>query len=115
MFELIYMEDGKEKRKYPQTRQAALKMIEAFRDVMISCEECNNYEAYKNGDNQFVEFLLEQSGEPSLQYVTEEQENEAIDRVIDCPFEYDADLAYYILCEYESIKAANDFYREAKA
>ena len=119
MYELIYMFEGKEKRVYPQTTQKAQKLVQEMQDnpiyQLVSCEACNNYEAYKAGSAQWVDFLLSECEVISLDEVTEEMEQDAVEHVIDAPFEYDKDLAYFILCEYSSFTDANDFYREVTA
>lgn len=119
-YEIIYTVDGLTLKEYPQTRYKAEKIVAAIREYepvyhLLSCEECRNIEAYKAGDAQYKEFLLEQSGKVDIWEVTDEDEHDAVGRVLDAPFEYDRDLAYFILCEYGTLRAANDFYREVTA
>lgn len=120
MFELIYTVDGMVRKHYPQTETKARRLIAEIMDNapvygLVSCEKCNNYEAYKAGSDQYIEFLLEQNGAVNLDQVSEEQEQAAIDAVLDAPFEYDADLAYFLLCEHRSFREANEYYREVTA
>ena len=120
MYEVIYKKSGKEERIYPQdlfAYQQVMRLIEEGSPVyqLVSSEPCRNYKAYKAGSELFEAYILKTCNEPSLQYVSEEMEQEAIEKVIDAPFEYDRDLSYFILCEYDSFKEANDFYREVTA
>ena len=120
MYELIYKEHGNKRKSYPQTEEHARRLIQAIIQnapayVLISCENCNNYEAYKRGSDLYPDFLLAECEQVCLSDVTEEMEEDAVDSVIYAPFEYDKDLSYFILCEFDSFKHANEFYREATA
>ena len=113
-WEIIYEVNGKAQKAYPQTRQRAEKILADVKNTLISCDFCNNYEAYQAGNEQYGVFLYEETGKHPW-HVTDEEQEEVNEKVLDAPFEYDKDLAYYILCEYKSLKSANEFYREVTA
>lgn len=120
MYELIYLVDGQKRKNYPQTETHAKKLIGEIMQnepvyKLVSCEKCNHYDAYCRGSDMYGDFLLEQSGETNFTYFTDEQEEKAVEEVLEAPFEYDKDLAYFILCENASFKEANEFYREVTA
>lgn len=120
MYELIYSVDGKEKKTYPQTKQAVKKWLALIKEgdpvyKLVSCEPCRNYEAYKIGALRFPAFVLSECGKVSIMDVTDEDMQEAAETIIYAPYEYDIALVYYVLCEFSSFKEANDYYREVTA
>jgi hypothetical protein len=58
---------------------------------------------------------MQETGVITSDDITEEQLETVIERVLDAPFEYDPDVAYYIICENEGFAAANKYYREVKS
>lgn len=119
MYELIYKEHGNKRKTYPQTATYARMLITEILDddayTLVSCEHCNNYDSYKRGCDSFYSFMLARYGKVSMDEITDEMVEDAFDSVCDAPFEYDKDIAYYVLCEHSSFKAANEFYREVTA
>lgn len=120
MYELIYTCDGVQKKVYPQTAQRAKSLVENIRRnqkrySLISCVECRNEDAYDRGAAEILEFVMQETGVITSDDITEEQWDTVIERVLDAPFEYDQDVAYYIICENEGFAAANNFYREVTA
>lgn len=120
-YEMIYMQDGMEKRVYPQSTEAAQDSMKQVQKApgctFVSIEACRNEDAYRTGQRDYRDFVIREAGlNSSLSDEDwEERWDDVIEQVVDAPFEYDKDVAYYILCENESFKAANDYYREVTA
>lgn len=120
MYELVYLSNGEKRITYPQTATYARMLITEIMEhddayTLVSCEHCNNYDAYKRGCESFDSFMLSRYGKVSMDEITDEMVEDAFDSVCDAPFEFDKDIAYYVLCEHSSFKAANEFYREVTA
>ena len=117
-YEVIYSDDGILNKKYPQSKEKAEQLLESIRSKgyqLITCDACEHYEAYQRGSEKYMDYILRYNNEPSYFYVSEDGEQDAIDNVLLAPFEVDRDVAYYILCENESVKSANEFWEEAEA
>ena len=120
MYELIYLVDGMKRKNYPQTETHAKKLISKIMQSapvyqLISCEKCAAFDAYERGSDKYKDFLLEESGEINIADMTDEQVEDAIEDLLDRPFEFDRDVAYFVLCENRSFKDANEFWREVTA
>jgi len=114
MYEMIFWQNGKQKKVYPQNLQEYALAVSVAGCNFISIEK-GNRKVFHAGYEKLLEFIKQKEDLFEVYDVTDEMEENWIEYIIDDPYCEDVDMAYYALCQAKGFIAANKYLKEMQA